>query len=76
MEGGSLNGPPNSGKRLVGANQLQHDIPVDPSRGFAGSKLNVGDVEMPYRLRVLPLLHRTLVSNKSVCTGCAARASG
>jgi hypothetical protein len=29
-------------KRLVGANQLQHNVSVDPARSFAGSQLNVG----------------------------------
>jgi hypothetical protein len=32
--------------RLARPNQLQHDVAIDAPRGFAGSQLNIGQVDM------------------------------
>jgi hypothetical protein len=43
-------------ERLAGADQLQHDIPVDSSRSFAGRKLNIGQIDVANAFDILSVL--------------------
>jgi hypothetical protein len=61
-------------KRLAGADQLQHDIPVDSSRSFAGRKLNIGQIDVANAFDILSVL-QLFLSRKPLRTRSAV-ASG
>jgi hypothetical protein len=64
-----------TGKRLVGTDQLKHDIPVDSTRSFTGGELNVSKVYMPDSLWRLPQLHLIPSRKESTCASRAAQAT-